>query len=124
MASDLLGVGDGASTRVDRAAGLRVSRRGSDRVGPRRDMGRIDLSHRRQSIHRVFLLLQGSRPGRDCENEPSAVALALPGNLRRTLDSGRSNRGIGDGWDGGNYGDRGWEPVQAELRKVSVPEEV
>ena len=51
--------------------GVRIGRQ------PRRH-GRVCCTSRGQPIHRVFLLLQGSRPGRHCEDEPGAIALAVP----------------------------------------------
>src|SRR5271166_5163210 len=40
-------------------------------------MGGSILSYCREPIHRVFLLLQGSCPGRGCEDESGAIALAV-----------------------------------------------
>src|SRR5271166_1502353 len=70
-------------------------------------MGGSVLSYCREPIHRVFLLLQGTCPGRRCEDESGAIAPAVPQYLCGALGSGRGDRWLGNLWCSCNYGDRG-----------------
>src|SRR5271157_126750 len=70
-------------------------------------MGGSVLSYCREPIHWVFLLLQGSCPGRRCEDESGAIAPAVPRYLCGALGSGRGGRWLGNLWRSCNYGDRG-----------------
>ena len=90
-----------------------LSGRSSNRVSTCRGMGGVGVPYCGEPIHRVFLLLQGSRTRRNCEDEPGAIALAVPGNLRRALDAGRKNRGLHHCWDGRDYSDRGGRKKRA-----------
>ena len=105
--------GKSVPVRVDRADRLHFSFWRPNRVSTRAGVGRFVLPNRGQPVHRFSSITRALHWGYR-EDEPGAIAFAVPGDFRRSLGSGRTNRGVSYRWDPCHHDDcrcRSCEPA-------------
>src|SRR6478736_6104152 len=82
-------------------------------------MGQPVLPDGNQPVYRLFLLLQRSGLGWDCEDEPGAITFALPGHLCGALAPWRRSGWNSDCWRLSHHCHRGGRSKKCVSRKAN-----